>query len=193
MIWPRPRFNFPSFNFLVRFFSSVFLISIEIDLLTSNQKRKNGQYDRGVCVLWTVVGFFLSKNDFFEEVVRASVSLLSNDCVSSLPSLSCLFVYRFVFFLLSLIVCVPKLFATLSIFKPKSRPFNSLCRNFRRTLLWRSVALLTSCWSGVSPGYPPVFHIWTECEIKGTKPKEVDWIDGLHFSFCHIFKFPTCL
>lgn len=122
----------PSFQFGL---SSVFLISIEIDLLTSNQKRKNGQYDRGVCVCYEpLLGFF------FQKMILFSKRLCVCECFSlvypiacliflSLSSLSRVYSCTVSFFFKSLILCVcvcRNCFATLSIFKPKSRPFNSL-------------------------------------------------------------------
>lgn len=76
MIWPHPRFNSVCL---------VFLISIEIDLLTSNQKRKNGQYDRGVCVCYEpLLGFF------FQKMILFSKRLCVCECFSLVYPIACL-------------------------------------------------------------------------------------------------------
>ncbi len=127
-----------------------------------------------------LLGFFFQKMIFFEEVVRASVSLLSTDCVSALPSLSSLVFIRVQFrFFLSLIVCVCAETVCHSIhFQTKISPLQLvLSKIFRRTLFdpfRRCFVFDELLRSGVSTGYPPVFRTWTECEIKGTKPKQVD-------------------
>ncbi len=119
----------PSFQFGL---SSVFLISIEIDLLTSNQKRKNGQYDRGVCVCYEpLLGFF------FQKMILFSKRLCVCECFSlvypiacliflSLSSLSLVYSCTVSFFFLNrsscVCVCVPKLFCHSIHFQTKISP-----------------------------------------------------------------------
>ena len=124
--------------------------------------------------------FFFQKNNFFEEVVRASVCFSLYLCLPiacALPFLSLVFIrVQFRFYRSS---CVPKLFAThlslsLSPFQTKISPLQLVFVNFPTDIVTPfipSFDSMSSCRSGVSTGYPPVFQIWTECEIKETKPK----------------------
>ena len=110
--------------------------------------------------------------------MRVSVSLFI--CVYRLRvlflfSLSCLFVYSFVFIAHRVCRnCLPPISLSLSPFQTKISPLQLVFVNFPTDIVTPfipSFDSMSSCRSGVSTGYPPVFQIWTECEIKETKPK----------------------
>jgi hypothetical protein len=169
MIWPHPRFNsvcLLCFWYLLRLISWPLIKKGKTDNTT----------EVFVCVMNRCWVFSFKKWFFFRRgCACASVSLLSTRLrvwSSFLFPLSLVFIrvqFRF-FFNRSSCVCVCRnCFATLSIFKPKSRPFNSLLFtiwptdfvSFRRCFVFDELLR-----SGVSTGYPPVFRTWTECEIK---------------------------
>jgi hypothetical protein len=176
----------------------VFLISIEIDLLTSNQKRKNGQYDRGVCVCYEpLLGFF------FQKMILFSKRLCVCECFSlvypiacliflSLSSLSRVYSCTVSFFFKSLILCVcvcRNCFATLIHFQTKISPLQLVVHNLTDGLcfipslfcLWRVVEVRR--FNRLPAGLSYMDRVWDKI---GTKPKQVDWIDDLHF-----FRFVT--
>jgi hypothetical protein len=82
-----------------------------------------------------------------------------------------LFVYSFVFIAHRVCQnCLPPI--SISPFQTKISPLQLVFVNFPTDIVTTfipSFDSMSSCRSGVSTGYPPVFQIWTECEIKETK------------------------
>ena len=145
---------------------------------------------------------FFQKNNFFEEVVRASVCFSLYLCLPiacALPSLSR--VYSCTVSFLSLIVCAetvchPSL--SLSPFQTKISPLQLVFVNFPTDIVstfipsfWFNVELSERRFNRLPAGLSNMDRVW----VKRDKTKKKSIVSMVYpiFSFCHIFKFPTCL
>ena len=146
---------------------------------------------------------FLSKKQFFWRGCACECLFLSlfvsTDCVCSSFSLSCLFVYSFVFIAHRVCRnCLPPISLSLSPFQTKISPLQLVFVNFPTDIVttfipsfWFNVELSERRFNRLPAGLSNMDRVWVKRDK--TKKKSIESMVYPIFSFCHIFKFPTCL